>query len=397
MAISDTIRLLSGRMPRSMRAVGTGAGLSAVAAIVAFLCNILMSRALGPASRGQVAFVLQCAYLIGPVIVLGVDRTLLRDDALRDRRAARRHLMWIGTVFAILFLGIFQDWRALAAPIAYATCWMVVARSNALREHSLVGYILLALAYQGFVLACTVVLYLVGTTDWLLWLLPYALPAVAIVAYDLIGDFRGRLRGAFDGVTSTSLRVLPSTIANTVMLRVERVIMPLVATDADLGIYVAVATATETLSWLANALADHRVARFGTQTGGARGLVRMIGRDALAFAFIAMIVGWSTWWLILPVFGTAFAAGRELVLPLCIAAVVLALFKQFNARLLAGPRPGGVTVASSAGAIVSVPIYCWAIANWGALGASWACVAVYSVALWVAFGMALGQVRTDRK
>lgn len=396
MIVTNTIRSLSGCVPKSVRAVGAGAGLSAAAAAVAFLCNILMSRALGPASRGQVAFVLQCAYLVGPILILGVDRTLLRGDAQRDRRVARRHLIVVGALIAVLFTCVFQDWRALAAPIAYATCWMVVIRSNALREHSLSGYVALALAYQGFVLASTVALYFIGVTDWLYWLLPYALPAVVIAAYDIIVDFRGRLRGTFGGVTAMSLRILPSTIANTVMLRVERVILPLAATDAQLGIYVTVATATETLSWLANSLADHRVARFGSAVKGVRGLFVMLLRDALAFAAVAVVVGISIWWMIVPIFGSAFIAGRDLVVPLCIAAVVLALFKQLNARLLASTRPAGVTVASTAGAVVSIPVYIWAIRNWGALGASWACVVVYSVALCTALAMVISQTCTER-
>lgn len=365
-----------------MRAMSTGASVAALGAVVAFVCNILMARALGASARGQVAFVLQSAYFISPMIMLGVDRTLLRSDSQRDQQAARRHLVVMTLLVGLVLALLFRDLRALAAPIAYALCWMSLARSASLRDNAYASYLRMVVAYQAFVLVTSAVLYLVGTDNWLVWLVPYVAPALLIAVYDLATDYRGRLRRVFDGVTRISLKVLPSTIATTVMLRAERVIMPLASSDAQLGMYVAVATATEVLAWLANALADNRVARLGgAATRKVGDLLRILLRDALRFLLLAAGIGAATYWLLIPVLGSTFENARVLVLPLCLAAIVLALHRQVSAWQLAGHHPAGVTISTGLSAVLAIPIYIWAILQAGALGAAWACLVVYSIAL----------------
>ena len=59
---------------RGLVAAMTTTGLSLVTAGVAFLVNIAMARALGPDNRGHLALVLQAAYVVTPVVALGVDR-----------------------------------------------------------------------------------------------------------------------------------------------------------------------------------------------------------------------------------------------------------------------------------------------------------------------------------
>jgi O-antigen/teichoic acid export membrane protein len=382
MSLSQSVRAKFARAPISLRAMSTGASVAALAAVVAFITNILMSRALGPSARGQVAFVLQMAYLMSPLMMLGVDRTLLRSDASKDQQAARRHLLVVALILGIALVVIFRDQRALAAPIAYALSWIALARSCSFREGAFRAYVQTIAAYQVFVLAASVTFYAVGVDNWIVWLAPYLVPAVAICLYDIATDFRRRLRRTFAGVSAASLKVLPSAIATTIILRAERVIMPLASSDAQLGIYVAVATATEVIAWLANSLADHRVARLsGSNRPHGRALLRILIRDGVLFCFPAGLVGAATYWLLIPLLGSSFDSGRSLVAPLCLAAVILALHRQVNAWQLAGRWPGGVTVSTGAAAVVAVPVYIWAIAQAGALGAAWACVGVYTIAL----------------
>ena len=70
----------SGQLAQRVRTVATISAASALAAVVAFVVSILSARVLGPAGRGEVATVLQFAYIVAPFVGFGADRLLLRRD-----------------------------------------------------------------------------------------------------------------------------------------------------------------------------------------------------------------------------------------------------------------------------------------------------------------------------
>lgn len=375
------------RLP-AVRAVGATTAASAVAAAVGFGANVLMSRALGPGPRGEVAFVLQAAYVVAPVMMLGVDRAMLRKDSAdggRDRPATR-HLLPTAVVTGAVLLALYRDWRAAAAVIALATCWLAILRAEALRDHDFAGWSRRFLTYQGVVAAGMVALYVSDEPRWYVWLLPYVVPAFAVLGYET-WRAAGRPRPPFVAVTRTSLGLLPGSVAGVVVMRVERVLMPMLASNAQLGLYVAVATATEPAYWLAQGLADHRSGR----EAGARGLrtlLRRLGRDVAVFATVATALGVAVWLLVVPVFGRDYAASRSLVLPLTIATVTLAAYRQVIAWHLAGPVPDDVSRIEIATAVVAVPCYALGIHLWAAAGAAWASLVVYGTGLAIALALA---------
>src|SRR5688500_12078300 len=84
---------------RAFSAVAASSSTALAAAVVAFIVNILIARLLGPGPRGEVALVLQGAYVIAPLLALGVDRQALREPR-RTTLVSHRHV-WILGVFGV--------------------------------------------------------------------------------------------------------------------------------------------------------------------------------------------------------------------------------------------------------------------------------------------------------
>lgn len=370
----------------AMRAIGATTTASLSAAVVGFGANILMTRALGPGARGQVAFVLQAAYVLAPLVMLGVDRASLRRDSVRDDEPATRHLTPLALVAGIVLFGFYRDWRALAAVVVISTSWLAIQRSEALRDHSFARWSRRFLAYQGIIAAGTLLMYATGVTRWYLWLLPYVVPTALVLLLE-IRRAVVRPAPAFGAVSRTSIGLLPGSLAGIVVMRAERVLMPALASNAQLGLYVAVATATEPAYWIAQALADHRTGRT-EQDHSLRRLLHRLARDIALFTLIASVLGLAVWLLVEPVFGREYVPARELVLPLVLAVTVLAGYRQVIAWHLAGPTPDDVSRIETATAVLAVPCYAAGIHLLAALGAAWATLVVYGAGLAIALVVA---------
>lgn len=379
------------RLPKAVQAAGTGTAIAAVAAGVAFLANLMISLQLGPGQRGQVAFVLQASYLVAPLIMLGADSGLLRADSAKNRHHSKQHLLPMSIILAAALFAAFRDWTVLAAPIAYAASWMVLSRSISYRDHDFRGFALVMLAYQAFIAASSILLFLLSVQAWWVWLLPYAAPAIAVLGYDIARSDAGRFRHPFKYLTSTSLSLLPMTISLVVILRLDRVFVGIMSGDSQLGLYVTVATATETLSWMGSSIADHRVAHL-KRMRTRQGLLGLLARDLLIFGCLAALVAISVLYVLLPLLGTEYLGAAPLVLPLTLAALALAIFRQTVSWALAGRQPRRVSALAGITAILAIPIYAWAIYEWAAMGAAWASLCVYTMGAIIGVTMA----RDDR-
>ncbi|MEW1938010.1 hypothetical protein AB0331_11665 [Dietzia maris] len=216
-----------------------------------------------------------------------------------------------------------------------------------------------------------------GVETWEWWVVVYILPGIAIVVL----SFRDR-RQARPGF-KLFLSNWPFAIASVsqmAVLRSERLMLPFLAGPAALGVYVVVATATEPLLWVAQALTDTRVARSDGLLRW-REQFRTFVRDGVVFAFVAGIGGVLLYLLLEPVFGSEYADGKVLVLPLCVAGVALALYRQ--AAGLALVHLGGKVLGVAEGgiAVLAIGIYGFAISQYSALGAAWGSVVTYIVAV----------------
>ncbi|WP_041369470.1 lipopolysaccharide biosynthesis protein [Nakamurella multipartita] len=373
--------------------MSAGVLLSALAAGVAFITNILISRELGPDSRGEVAFVLQASYLIVPFVLLGAERVALRRSGDQGSFVPV-HLTSLCLLVTVAVFALTRDWTALIGPVVYTIATLAVLRSRSFRDNQFSTYTLLIAGYQLTILAFAVTLYLLKVQDWFMWTLAYALPAIPIV---VVAGLRRNIklgRGMFVDVSADSLKLLPASISAVIVTRLDRVILGILAPESQLGLYVSVATATEVLTWLANSLGDHRVS---TLAGGRdrRGqLMGILARDCLIFIPIATVAGLTIWLWLLPLLGPAFASAAPLILPLCLAAVMLSLYRQAVSYNLGRHDPTRVTVIEVSTAAVAVPVYFVSIYYGASQGAAWSSLVVYAIGLMI--GIALtGRGRTN--
>lgn len=375
---ADT-RPVTGR--RSTRgALSSLAGTSLIAAAVAFASNILAARALGPELRGNIAFVLQASYFVAPLLVLGSDRALLRADRIANdgfRVAGRTTIAVLGLASLLILSVTFRDWHALIAPCAVVTAWFLIRRADVVAFGTYGRYVRIFILYQVGILLSHSGLLILGVSAWPWWLAAYALPAVPLLL--LPPSRAGHQRGQYRANTP----FLISSLTKLWSLRGERLILPLLAGPNALGLYVVVATATEPLYWIAQSLADHRVGNRPPRSTGAR--LRALGALGVIFLAAASCLGALLWVLLIPVFGPEFAEARSLILPLALAAVALAAYRQVAGWILASERPQRVGRLESATAVTALVAYPIGILWSGADGAAWATLCVYSLA--VLFGL----------
>lgn len=364
---------------RLSSAVTSLAGASLIAAGVAFLSNVLTARTLGPELRGHVAFVLQSAYFVAPLLIFGGDRATLRaarSEATDLWAPRRRHLVIASVSATAVCLLVFRDWNFLIGPAASATAWLLLRRAHVAASGGYRAYFRPFVLFQAGILAFHLLLFLVQEPRWQWWVAPYVVPALFFLT-------RRASSHELSGAPSGNIPFVSATLTQMWSLRGERILLPLIAGPSALGSYVVVATATEPLYWVAQAIADHRVSE-NPPTSARRRLEALLTTCGI-FTAGAAALAVALWYLLVPVFGPEFKSARELVLPLAVAAVALAAYRQSSGWVLAGSRPQSLGVLEGAVAVVAVAVYPISILIAGAQGAAWGTVLVYGVGALLGF------------
>lgn len=390
------------RMPRANRrafsAVAASSGTSLAAAGVAFIVNILMARHLGPGPRGEVAWALQGAYVIAPLLALGVDRQALREPN-RTSAISQRHVWILGALGIAISLAFASP--PLAACIATATAGasLAIERGTGMATGNLGRFITLQMAIQLWVLGASVVLYVSNVNDPMWWLAVYAAPAPALLLLSFRGITRSRagssLRQRLLGtVDRRSVGYMVGGFGALLASRVERLILPVLASTEELGLYVAIATASEMLVWAAFGLGESRVVGFMTGGLTRSSLARVAARDLCFFLALAAPLAAGIHFLLIPLLGPAFSDSDNLVIPLCLASASWATYLQLSAAWLArGSVKQSMRLDVSA-AILTALCVAALVPAYGALGAAIGCLAAYTIMVPVAVAF-LPRVGTD--
>lgn len=362
----------------AVRAAGTTTTASLSAAAVALVVNVLMARTLGPTARGEVAAVLQTAYLAAPLLTLGVERHAL--TAARGTHAGADTHVWL-VALPLAGLGLVLHGPAAAAVVLVAACTgaMTIRRSTGTAAGRLRLFLVVHLVTQCWVLLASVALHVASVSSVTAWTAVYVAPAGALFLVCVVAA-SGRARqgvAAPRWVTRASLAHLPGTLAALAAARLERLALAVLAPGHALGTYIAVATASEVVAWVAQGLSEQRATRWGRAAPGERPFGRVLLVDAAYFLLVAAALGVAIWLVLLPALGPGFEPGRALVVPLCLAAASWAVYRQVVARLVAtaGARSAslaelGTAACVAGGCLLAVPTE-------GAGGAAWAVVVSY--------------------
>lgn len=103
--------------------------------------------------------------------------------------------------------------------------------------------------------------------------------------------------------------------------------------------------------------------------------------------------------VILPLMGKAFVDAQQLVVPLSLAAVALALYRQVVGWLTGGRRAWLASACETTIAAAAIPVYAFAIDRAGALGAAWGSLCVYAAGVLIGLVLLLdpsGRLRVSR-
>ncbi|WP_430782652.1 lipopolysaccharide biosynthesis protein [Actinoplanes sp. G11-F43] len=371
---------------------------------VAMAANILMVRSLTPTHRGEVALMLQVVYLVTQVLLLGTERSFVATYHNVSPAPAVRAYARLLAVPALVFLLGAMVWQ-LAAPhrlspgplIMAMLAWFALIEATSLATRSIaiaVGRVrdfLLARVIEALLLLAMLVgLYVTGASHPEMWFLAYLIAgATPTLIYLWIWLRLPVPAGAAPVAREQNRRVrreglslFPAAISNMAMLRVDRLVIPALASTAALGHYTAVATMTELLAWPIRAYADSRLGRWrASHNDGALRAGPIVVFAALYVLVVVPLVAGGLYLLIEPLFGHEYADAKVVVLPLVVAAGLYAVSRVSLGLLIAKGHGGLVSAAEIAGFVVSFAAYVLLIPKMGILGAAYGSLAGYGACL----------------
>jgi len=171
---------------------------------------------------------------------------------------------------------------------------------------------------------------------------------------------------------------MAGNLAVFVALRVDRLVLAVVAGTHSLGIYTVALAIPESLRILPRAagqvVADRGRSHVDTMEGSRRHTRIFVVAHVLVLATGALVG-----WVLLPVvFGAGFAESRDVLVVVTVAEVALSIHLMHQALLVGFGRPKGIGVPQVAGAVVVVTLDLVMIPRWGMQGAAWAALFGYS-------------------
>lgn len=380
---------------------------------VAMAANILMVRSLTPSDRGEVALMLQVVYLATQLLLLGTERSFVASYHNVSPAPAVRAYARLLAVPTLVFLGGAAIWQLVAPArltpgplIVGMLAWFALIEATSLATRSIaiaVGRVRDFLAARVIeallLLAMLVGLYVTEAHHPEMWFLGYLIAgATPTIIYLWIWLRLPAVDGAAPIVAGGNRRVrkeglslFPAALSNMAMLRVDRLVIPALASTAALGHYTSVATMTELLAWPIRAYADSRLGtwRASHNDGGLRAGPIVVMAALYVLVVVPMVAG-GLYLLIEPLFGHEYADAKVVVLPLVVAAGLYAVSRVSLGLLIAKGHGALVSAAEIAGFVVSFAAYLLLIPRHGILGAAWGSLAGYGACL--VFAMAASRI-----
>lgn len=380
----------------SLSAAGITTATALIAAGVAFIVNILMARQLGPESRGHVAWVLQFAYVTAPIVALGVDREALRGG----RGKPNQSHVWVTCGLACMAAALAGSLSvAVCAAAAAVGASVAIQRAVGMAAGSLKQFFTIQLLIQSWTLLATLGLYVFSQDDNRLWLLVYAAPAPALMLYSLrpgITKFNLGVRLRRSSVSRTSFQYMLGGMGSLLAGRVERLLLPAVASAGQLGLYVSVATASELITWGARGLGESRVVGLRHAETSRAEVTTLAIRNAFIFALLAIPLFFAIRFALIPLLGPAFSQASILVAPLCVSSVLWATYLQISSAWLAcGTARQSITLDLAAAVMTALFVLLLA-PHHGALGAAYACLLSYACMILAALLFFPSDAKNDR-
>lgn len=365
------------------------------AAGTAFVVNILSASVMDPEGRGYLALLVQITYVLTVLAMLGIERPYVAARRTDFRQAVFELLRLVSPgyfvlgataiVAVFLLLGDREAYAISAGLIIFYLLGNICSRlirTGYIASSHIPPFLVVSVGTQFALLAMAVMLFLFQSSSPDSWFLAYGLSglvAVTATGYALVRHRRGSVRRAEERlIRRDGLRLLPASFGNTAMLRSDRLLLPFLASNAQLGIYIVVATTMELASWPVQNWVDASLNRWRRDHHDHGSKVKaIVGAMALTL-LLAIGMGLASFILIRFVLGDSYAGSMILILPLGLATIVYAASRVQQGLLIAAGRSNSVSVSETVGMAVSVGCYFIFIPMFGALGAAIASIIGYS-------------------
>lgn len=386
--------VLSALVERGRGAIGQGSTLmlltgQVVAAVVAFAMNVMSARVMSPAGRGTLALLLQITFLLTVVAMLGIDRPYVARRQVEFATAVTelKLLLRPGFVFAgaslVVGLGLAVSGHvelgiasALVSVYLFGNMHVQAIRAAFIASGVVRYFIISALVSQVGLFFMGAVLLLTDVRSPNVWFLAYAVISFTAVVIAWLNRDRsvvGPVRSdqSLRVIRSQGLKLLPASLGNTAMLRSDRLLLPLLASTSELGIYVVVSTVMEMATWPVQQWVDASLRKWNVAISRtpSQGFILM----AKAGGFVAVlslgfgVLAYETVIRLLPV---VYHQSLVLIVPLGVASVFYAMTRVQQGMLVAQGHAGRVSAVELTGMIASVAMYVLLIPGHGAMGAA---------------------------
>ena len=375
--------------------------------------NLLAAFVLSPSGRGDLAFALQLAYFLSVFAIMGLERPFIaaRTGGFGTEYRVFARMVTPGTLCILPVVVL----AAMLSPFSTKWLWMgVIAIAGYVALNSLVRalrvayvcsrewrwFTVNAVATQLIIVLGAALLVLFGVDDPVLWMWAYAASAMPAVALLFLAPRSWKqsvpARSESRGLRRRGLVLLPSDFSNTAMLRSDRLLLPMLSSSAELGLYVTVATVLEMATWPVQQWVDASL-RSWSKSFSSRPLpiVRLIAGSLLLLTAFAGLLGAAAFAMIAFVLPESYQPATAVIIPLAVSAVVFGLTRVQQGLLIAADAPGTVSIVEITGTVASVLAYVTLIPSFGMLGAAYGSIIGYSVCA-AAGAIALARVMKSR-
>lgn len=366
-----------------------------LAAGTAFVVNILSASVMEPEGRGYLALLVQITYVLTVAVMLGIERPFIATrqagfgQALSElTRLLGPGYIFIGTLVALSAFLLFGEFQGLAISAVLVIFYLLgnvcsrLVRTSFIASSRISPFVIVSVSTQGILLLMAGVLFLSRNSSPEFWFLAYGSSgtvALLVTVYAAVRMRRGSVRRSCEKIIRRDgLKLLPASFGNTAMLRSDRLLLPFLASNSQLGIYIVVATTMELASWPVQNWVDASLNRWRRDHGKLGSGWKTILLAVAATFVLAVLMGVASFLLIRLVLGESYAASEVLIIPLGSAAVVYAASRVQQGLFIATGRAGLVSNTEIVGMAVSVCGYLVLIPPFGAMGAALASIVGYA-------------------
>lgn len=381
-------------MTSAARTAGWFTAARLATAVCAAVAGLIAAAELGPTGRGEVAVGLLVGYFAAVLLLRGLESSLVPiaagksfEESFAAALGFLRPSVVVATCVVVCATALSAVWElipgGLPIPVGLLAIGTALQRTAAaagaasadMRRQPMIA------GWSGALLVMGAVgLWLRGESSPLEWLWLYGLASAGgLVLARLPMQSSPESRAELNAAAWPSLA---GTLAAFLSLRVDRVVLPVLASTESLGIYVVASTIVELAGTPSKAMSQALAGRW--RVNGVPALRTVLVAGGCFAAATGLVLFAAGRWTIPLVLGADYAASADLLALLAPAAAVQLVVRAVAARLLAWERHRAVGSLHTIGFGVSVPIMLLAVPIWGAQGAAFATLVGHACSLGVA-------------